>query len=335
MTTTMAKQRVCIVGIMFLLLFISGCVQEEERQLPTKHLEKVTIAEFAELFLYAPLYVAKEKGFFAEEGLDVTINPAGGLDKTWAAVISDGAQFGVADPLITAISGEKGEPGVVVASVVSGVPMWGITNIQDLNIRSPSELKNYRVGTTPAPSTAFTLQTQMFKDGGLEPNIRELAAGTCLAALEKGDVDICLEFEPGTSIALSNDAHIAYALSDYYPDFAFTGLFALPEYVNAHPETTQKVVNALQKSLTYIRANPDETAQILFRRFPNVKTEAIAQDALQRLLDTNIFAEDAIVGKEGWDTAVAIRTELGHLKNPALYETYVMATFPENAKITR
>jgi NitT/TauT family transport system substrate-binding protein len=48
-------------------------------------LETVKVAQFNEFFLYMPLYLANEKGFFEEEGLKIEITNTGGDDKTFAA----------------------------------------------------------------------------------------------------------------------------------------------------------------------------------------------------------------------------------------------------------
>ncbi len=72
--------------------------------------EKMTIAQAGDFFLYAPLYVALDSGIFEQEGLDAAITTTGGDDKTWAAVVSGSAQFGVADPTFVAVSTERGQP---------------------------------------------------------------------------------------------------------------------------------------------------------------------------------------------------------------------------------
>lgn len=318
-----------IILIIIAILIIGGIFYFVNKPLEP---EKITIAEFAEVFIYAPLYVADEKGFFQEEGLDVEIVPAGGLDKTWAAVVSGSAQFGVADPMITAISGEKGQPGVVVAGILNGLPFWGIAKDPNIPvITNPSQLQGYIVGTTPAPSTAYTMQTKLFQLGEVEPSIRELASGTCLPALEAGDVDICLELEPTVSTAVEkNGAHVVYALSDYYSEFALTGVLALPDYVENNKDTTQKVVNALQKGSLYIRENSDETVDILVKRFPNVERN-IAEDAVARLIADDVFKDNVVVPKDGWNVAGEIRNSLGQLNELPKYEDYVLTEFAENA----
>ncbi len=67
---------------------------------------KITIAQFGDLLLYMPLYVAADENLFSKRGLHVEIISTGGDDKTYAAVLSGGAQFGVADPTFVAIAHE-------------------------------------------------------------------------------------------------------------------------------------------------------------------------------------------------------------------------------------
>ena len=57
-------------------------------------LTKVTLNEVAHSIFYAPQYVAIEEGYFAEEGLDLTLVTGFGADKTMTAVISGEADIG-------------------------------------------------------------------------------------------------------------------------------------------------------------------------------------------------------------------------------------------------
>lgn len=294
--------------------------------------EKITITQAFEVFLYAPLYVAKEQGFFESEGLEVTITTAGGDEKAFASLLSGEAQFAVGDPTFVAISGEKGQLGTVVAAVLRGVPFWGVARNEDIAIiKQPSDLNGYSVATFPAPSTAYTLQKNMFQSGGLTPNIKETAFGSLLAALETDQVDIALELEPNVSTAVKNGNRIVYSLNDYYPEFAITGMTALPGYVEQHQETTQKVVNALQKAMTYIRQNPDQVAGFLTKRFPEVPRD-IAQDAVRNMIESGVFPSDTVVTKNGWDAAIQARLDAGDLSSAAPYEKYVITTFSQRAR---
>lgn len=69
-------------------VFASKKDKEEEK------LSKVTLNEVAHSVFYAPQYVAIEKGYFAEEGLNLTLVTGFGADKTMTAVISGEADIG-------------------------------------------------------------------------------------------------------------------------------------------------------------------------------------------------------------------------------------------------
>ncbi|HRW61711.1 MAG TPA: ABC transporter substrate-binding protein, partial [Defluviicoccus sp.] len=182
--------------------------------------DAVKIAQVGEFFVYMPLYYAKDRGFFDTENLDIAIINTGGDEKSVAAVISGDATFGVGDPTFAAIAGQKGRDVRVVASVLNGVPFWGVAKNPNVpEITSPGQLKGFTVGTFPAPSTAYTLQARMFRQGGLEPSIRQAQFGTLLPLLESGQVDIVLELEPNVSIATSRGAHVVFSMAKHYGQF--------------------------------------------------------------------------------------------------------------------
>jgi len=74
-----------------------------------------------------PIYVALDKGFFKDQGLDVKLVSTGGDEKTYTAVATGNAQFGVSDPTFVAIARQRGQSGKVVAGIVRRVPFSIIT----------------------------------------------------------------------------------------------------------------------------------------------------------------------------------------------------------------
>jgi NitT/TauT family transport system substrate-binding protein len=73
--------------------------------------EKVVVNQAFEHLLYIGLYVAEDKGYFDEEGLDVTIETGGGDAQAFAALSSGSAQFAQGDPGFVAIGKTKGWKG--------------------------------------------------------------------------------------------------------------------------------------------------------------------------------------------------------------------------------
>src|SRR5271170_2934118 len=125
---------------------ISACLLAARADLPGSRPQPITIAQFGHVFLYMPLYVAVDKGFFKEKGLEVKLVSTGGDEKTFTAVASGNAQFGVSDPTFAAIAREHGQGGKVVAGIVRGVPFWVISFKNDVKkIDNPSGFSGYRI----------------------------------------------------------------------------------------------------------------------------------------------------------------------------------------------
>ena len=91
----MKKKLTCICLILSLLAFcLSGCGASKETD--ASGLTKVTLNEVAHSIFYAPMYVAIENGYFAEEGIDLDLVTGYGADKVMAAVLSGEADIGFA-----------------------------------------------------------------------------------------------------------------------------------------------------------------------------------------------------------------------------------------------
>src|SRR5277367_3353164 len=113
--------------VLFTLMVVSDGWTPPGLAMSSNQLQKVTIAQYGHIFLYMPIYVAVDKGFFKEQGLDVNLVSTGGDEKTFTAVSTGNAQFGVSDPTFAAIARERGQGGKIVAGIVMGTPFWVIT----------------------------------------------------------------------------------------------------------------------------------------------------------------------------------------------------------------
>lgn len=328
------QRRTWVIAIVAVVLLAAIAFAVYRRRSNQPAVKTITIAQAGDFFLYAPLYVAKDAGIFEKKGLNVNLVSTGGDDKTWAAIVSGSAQFGVADPTFVAISDKRGQPGRVIASVVNGVPFWGVTFNQNIKpITDPKQLAPYSVATFPAPSTAYTLQKDMFQRAGVNGNIKEGAFGTLMAMLKAGQADIALELEPNVSQAVTEGAHVVYAMPEIYGDFAITGLTASPDLLARDPQLAADVVCSLQLALDFIRNHPDDALRILSARFPEIKPE-VAKAALTRAVNAGIIPRDISVTQSAWDKAIEVRVKVGDLSSPKGMDAYVDNTFAMRAQST-
>ena len=92
------KKRKTLPFVLFLVLtllpVLSGCSSSSPGSAGTDGLKSITLNEVAHSIFYAPMYVAIEEGYFADEGLDVTLVTGFGADKTMTAVLTGEADIG-------------------------------------------------------------------------------------------------------------------------------------------------------------------------------------------------------------------------------------------------
>ena len=95
-----------VLTVILALILVFGCAacggQTEEAAPKTESAKqdtvKLTLSEVTHSVFYAPQYVALEKGFFAEEGLEIELINVGGADKVMTSVLTGEAEIGFCGP---------------------------------------------------------------------------------------------------------------------------------------------------------------------------------------------------------------------------------------------
>lgn len=317
---------------MFLVLLASWVLHPAIAQ--QGKLKPITIAQFGHVFLYMPIYVAVKKGFFKDEGLDVKLVSTGGDEKTFTAVITGNAQFGVSDPTFTAIARERGQGGKVVAGIVRGVPFWVVTFKKDIQkIDKAEAFKGHRIATYTAPSTSYAVMKKVLQNGGkkVDAKIVQGAFGTLLALVKANQADMALDIEPIVSVATSEGAHIVYSPAAVLGDFAFTGLTVSDDYMKKNPDDVQKAVNAIARAMNYIQKDFEGAVKVAVADFPEVK-ESVVREALKRLIDQGTIPKSPLLPENAWNNAITMRKEIGDLRSSGTYKENVDMRFAEKVK---
>jgi len=304
---------------------------------PATGMTEVTVAQWGQerYLIYLPLYVAMDKGYFEEEGLKVDIKFTGNDDQTFAAVVSGDAQFGVGDPVFAAISQERGYPAKVIATIVGGVAIWGVTNNDEIPvIEERQQLAGLRVGTFPSPSTNYTLMKELIStlpSGVSQPTIVQAPIGSQLALLESGSADIAMVLEPGASLAEHEGYRVVYSSPHFHGNFAFTGVTTTADYLSENPSVAQRFVNALEKAMVAAHRDPAIAVEVGLKLFPNLD-KAVVERAVRRMIDERTFPEHAVVDADAWQNALKTRLAVGDLAKPQPTEQTVDSSFAIKAK---
>lgn len=94
MKNILKKGAALLLASLLITAALTGCDAKKAQGGETGSLHPVTLNEVAHSIFYSPMYVAIEEGYFADEGIDLTLVTGFGADKTMTAVLTDEADIG-------------------------------------------------------------------------------------------------------------------------------------------------------------------------------------------------------------------------------------------------
>jgi NitT/TauT family transport system substrate-binding protein len=272
--------------------------------------EKVTVGiAGVGLMVYLPTALAKSKGYFAEEGLDVEIlDIKGGGSQAASALIGGSVDFS-ANAIDHAIKAKVQKKDLVAVHSHVRLPVMGlvVANKYKGEIKSLADLKGRPVGvTSPGSQTHMVLGFLLAKSGVKADEVKIIGAGgnTMPLAIEKDSVHAGMMVDPFFTVFLKQGK--GYALVDMFTtrgtldamggEVQGTTLLTRPDVIAKRPATVQKMVNALVKANKVITSSSgEELARSLPRELagdPKLYAESFehAREA---------FPPDSLVSREG------------------------------------
>lgn len=211
----------------------------------------------------------------------------------------------------------------------------GIRTMEDLfwvtmpnsGIKSIQDLKGKKIGFTRPKSISETMAKWKLRKAGMEGQAQLVslgAVGAGLSALESGGVDAALILEPLWS-SRKDRYRIAFDLSELPPMTQMVGV-ASGKLIKEQPEVLRALVRAWEKTIAFVYANGDETAQIVSKRFPQTVTPEVANSAVKSLQKIRYWSRGDIdmAGLNFW---VESMREQGEWTGPANLAGMVNDTF--------
>ena len=304
-----------------------------------KKLAKVTVNEVAHSIFYAPQYVAIEEGYFAEEGLDLTLVTGFGADKVLTALISGEADIGFmgAEASIYAYQEGATDPAVNFAQLTqrAGNFLVAREKMQDFKWE---DLKGKKVlggrkGGMPEMVFEYILRKNGLdsqKDLTIDQSID--FGSTAAAFIGDKSADFTVEFEPSaTALEKEGAGYVVASLgvdSGYVP---YTSYSAKTSYMEKNPEIIQKFTNALQKGMEYVQGHtPEEIAEVIAPQFAETDLD-IVTTIVKRYYEQDTWKSDLIFEKESFELLEDILEDAGELNEHVSYEDLVTTEYAAKA----
>lgn len=330
----MKKRILCFTLVLILAVSaLIACGKKEPAELT-----KVTLNEVAHSIFYAPMYVAIEEGYFADEGIDLTLVTGFGADKTMTALLSGDADIGFMGSeasIYTYLNGAK-DYAVNFAQLTQRagnflVAREKIDNFQWTDLKG-REVLGGRAGGMPEMVFEYIL-----KDNGIDPRNdltidQSIDFGTTAAAFSGGQGEFTIEFEPhATLLEEKGDGYVVASVGESSGYVPYTAYCSLSSYMEKNPEIIQGFTNALQRGMVYVSEHTgEEIANIIAPQFEGTELSTITT-IVQRYLDQDTWKKDLIFEKTSFDLLQDILDEAGELPGRVPYELLVTTDFAMEA----
>jgi NitT/TauT family transport system substrate-binding protein len=308
---------------------------------------KVKIAVLQAAFVYFTTYVAEAQGFYKKHGLDAELVYFRSGNETTTAIVSGSTEFGaVATEHILQVR----EKGIVLKAIVANLLDSPYTLIVRNEVPLPHaaagypevirDLKGLRLGVTGfGASTDFTLRF-VTAQAGLNPDkdVTIIATGgvtTTLAALEKGDIQGFMAFEPIQSQAIYG-LKVAKPVLDVrkgegpalFRPYAYNSMAAREDYLNANPDVARRMVQAIVDTERFIQdpANFEQVVAVAGTYFKGFDPKLLRQ-----ILKDSIGAYKPVITREAMDNINSLLVFAKLIKKPVPFEDVVDTRFAPTA----
>ena len=252
----------------------------------TVRAEEIAVGNYGVSANGMPFGVALAKGYFKEEGLNITglISSAGGGTSLRNMLAGGGVPYGEVNP------------GVVVSAILAGADLkivsdnvltvaefvWAVK--PDSPIKSIKDFKGKKIGYTNPRSTSQALARMLLQAGGYSEADAELVKtggfGEGIAALDSGQIDVAAITEPLWS-KVKNKYRAVVVASETLPPLDNVVGVTTVEMAEKKGDFIRAVIRARRKAVIFMREHPDEAAAIVAKEY-NIDLD-VAKSAVRNL----------------------------------------------------
>ena len=325
------KRLFCLLTVLALML---GCAAAS-----AEGLRSLTVTEPVHLIGYLPLYTAIHEGYFAEEGLDVTVVQATGGAHVTAVVSGDAfAVIGGVDSNCLANQGNS-DPVTAIVNCVNRANVYlfarkGLAPASDSNEDMAAFLKGKTIIAGRYGGSPNLLTRYLLRQVGLDPDkdvtlIENADESTVTAMLQHGQGDIGNGGEPQISEGITADIwEEPFVKFPDLGDYSYSVIGVRRSTIEKDPETCRAFVRAMLKALKAVQEDHELAARILELEFPTLTPEG-REAALTRAWEDHLWSEDGIITPQAVETNMAVLQSSGIFEGTWSYDDLVDMQFVE------
>jgi len=247
----------------------------------------------------APFLLAKEKGYFKEEGLDVTIDTGAGSVEPINRVASGAYDMGFGD-INSVIKFNDQNPTTPLKSIYMfyNKPAFSIVGRKSLGVSAPKDLEGRKLGA-PAPDGAYAQWPIFVEANGIDASkvtIENVGFPVREPMLASGQVDAITGFSFSSFINLKAngvpvDDITVLLMADYGVDLYGNTIIVSPAFAEKNPDAVKGFLRALTRAIDETIADPAAAVEYVVAANPIVD-KATELERLQMAIDQNIVTDE-------------------------------------------
>jgi NitT/TauT family transport system substrate-binding protein len=278
---------------------------------------------------FAPLYVAADKGYFREEGIEIELVPMF-EGESILKIGSNELQFGTASADQVLLARTQEIPLVYVAAWYQRFPIAVVAR-ESLGLQSAADLEGRTVALSDRSGASYLALRALLQDGMLSEGdigIREIGF-TQLDAFASGHEDIVVVYRNNEVVRLqAMGEELTIFEVDRTNLLASNGMITNETTIAERPELVRGMVRAFLRGLQDTMDNPDEAFEISKKYVESLANADETEQAIQRqVLDASIelwrTEEPGIAQEEAWQHSLELLIAMGLLSTqPDLSAAY-------------
>ena len=308
-----------IVSLLFIVVLLLSACSPQQNATPETLIPIRLPVGYIPNVQFAPLYVAIEKGYFRDEGLDVSVDYNMEVDNL-AQIAAGKLDFAMISGDQVLLGRAKGMPVVYVMAWYQKYPVGIVAPVSE-NIFKPEDLKGKRIGIPGLFGASYIGAKALLSAGGLsESDVTLDAIGfNQVEGITSGREQAAVVYianEPVQLRALGYDLTVL-AVSDYM-ELVSNGLVTSEKMVRENPERVKRMVRALIRGLDATIANPDEAYELSKKHVENL---AQADESVQKAVLTSsieLWKAERLgySNPKGWENMQEVLLSMGLLSEP-------------------
>lgn len=302
-------------------------------------MEKIRLAEVTHSAFYTPLYVALEKNYFQDEGVDVELTTTWGGDKTMTALLSGGADIALvgSETTIYVHSQEANDPAINFAQLTQTdgtflVSRSPINNFKWEMLKGKTFL-GQRKGGMPQMVGEYVLKKHSIDPHNDLNLIQNIDFANIANSFASGTGEFVQLFEPTASIfEQEGKGYIVASFGEESGIVPYTTFMAKESYLTENEEAVLKFTKAIYRAQQWVDLHsPREIAEVISPQFEDTPVDLL-ETVIDRYKSQGSFATNPILDENEWNHLQDIMEEAGELPYRIDHDILVNTKFAEDVR---